>query len=63
MTSGLDKLIDEVACLRLEVAQLRGEAVALRHLVADQNGELAALRIMLTAWPVQSPDNQPPVQH
>jgi hypothetical protein len=63
MTDGLDRLIDEAACLRLEVAQLRGEVTALRHMVADQNGELAALRIMLTAWPVQLPDNQPPVQH
>jgi hypothetical protein len=63
MSSGLDRLIDEAACLRLEVAQLRGEVIALRHLIADQNGELAALRIMLSAWPVQMPDDQPPVQH
>jgi hypothetical protein len=63
MSNGLDKLINDAACLRLEVAQLRGEVVALRHLVDGQNGELAALRIMLTAWPVQLPDNQPPVQH
>jgi hypothetical protein len=63
MTSAIDKLVNDAACLRLEVAQLRGEVIALRHLAADQNGELAALRIMLTAWPVQLPDNQPPVQH
>jgi hypothetical protein len=63
MTSGLDKLINDAACLRLEVDRLRGEVTALRHLVDERSGELAALRIMLTAWPVQMPDNQPPVQH
>lgn len=63
MSSAIDKLVNDAACLRLEVAGLRGEVTALRHLVADQSGELAALRIMLTAWPVQLPDDQPPVQH
>jgi hypothetical protein len=63
MSSGLDKLVNDAACLRLEVERLRGEVTALRHLVADQGGELAALRIMLSEWPVRLPDDQPPVQH
>jgi hypothetical protein len=63
MSNGIDKLVNDAACLRLEVAQLRGEVVALRHLVDERSGELAALKIMLTAWPVLMPDNQPPVQH
>ena len=63
MTTAIDKLVHDAACLRLEVAQLRGEVVALRHVISDQSGELAALRLMLTEWPVCLPDDQPPVQH
>jgi hypothetical protein len=63
VTSGIENLINEAACLRLEVAQLRGEVVALRHLVADQSGELAALKIMLSEWPVLMSDDQPVVLH
>ncbi|TDH58826.1 hypothetical protein E2C06_30630 [Dankookia rubra] len=58
MSSAIDKLVNDAACLRIEVAQLRGEVTALRHVVADQTGELLALRLMLTTWPVQAPASQ-----
>jgi hypothetical protein len=63
MSDGIDRLVNDVACLRLDVARLQAEVAVLRDQVADRDGELVALRVMLTAWPVQMPDNQPPVQH
>jgi hypothetical protein len=58
MSSAMDKLINDAACLRLEVERLHGEVAALRHVVADQTGKLLALRLMLTEWPVQPPASQ-----
>jgi hypothetical protein len=54
MTSGLDRLIDEVVFLRIEVAQLRAEVAALRAQAADRDGEIAGLHIMLSADPQQA---------
>jgi hypothetical protein len=54
--SGIDRLIDEVVYLRLEVEKLR-------TLIGAQAEEIAGLQIMQATWPTRCPDDPPPVRH
>lgn len=54
--NALDRLIDRVATLQMQVQDLQGEVQALRTLLREREDEALALRVMLAEWPVRAPD-------